>query len=371
MLTNEQERYLTALYFSPSRGGSFTGLNKLYLTIRKTRKDISKKDIKTWLQNQPSYSLYKHITRKVKRPVVIAPFKFYMLDGDTANFEQFSEDNDNYKYIAIFIDILSHYLYAYPLKSLKAVEMKETLSKLLKHVHPYIIRTDRGGEFKGVVKQFLKTHNIKHITTSEHSKANYAERVIRTIKLKLARFMRHANSNRWINILPEIVEGYNNTFHRTIKMSPFEALSTDNQILWQVQYESQLPLKKALKGFTGRKFTFEVGDVVRISKSPKTFEKESVPKWTDELFTVSSRYMSQGFARYNLKDFANDPIADSFLPSELQKVEVDNSTTYAIDKILRKRTRRGVKEVLVHWKGWPSKFDTWIKESEVTDFKAQ
>ena len=89
----------------------------------------------------------------------------------------------------------------------------------------------------------------------------------------------------------------------------------------------------------------------------------------DELFTISSQYKNQGFQKYNIKDFQNEPILDSFLPSELQKVEVDESTSYDIEKILKRRTRKGVKEVLVHWKGWPSKFDTWIPAKDVKDFK--
>ena len=41
-----------------------------------------------------------------------------MLDGDTLNLSQYASENDGYKYIAVFIDILSHFLFTFPLKTL-------------------------------------------------------------------------------------------------------------------------------------------------------------------------------------------------------------------------------------------------------------
>ena len=36
-----------------------------------------------------------------------------------------------------------------------------------------------------------------------------------------------------------------------------------------------------------------------------------------------------------------------------------------VDKILKERTRKGEKEVLVSWYQWPSKYNSWIKKSEL------
>ena len=80
--------------------------------------------------------------------------------------------------------------------------MASTLDLLLKEVKPYIIRTDRGGEYKGNAHKFLVDHGIRHLTTSEHSKANYAERLMRMLRLKIARYMRHHHSHAWYKALP-------------------------------------------------------------------------------------------------------------------------------------------------------------------------
>ena len=105
-----------------------------------------------------------------------------------------------------------------------------------------------------------------------------------------------------------------------------------------------------------------MGDVVRISKIPGTYDKETDKKWTDELFTITTRTLKQGIPKYDIKDFANDPIIDKISNDELQKVSVDQDTQYDIDKILRKRKKRRKTQVLMHWVGWQSKFDSWIDE---------
>ena len=115
-------------------------------------------------------------------------------------------------------------------------------------------------------------------------------------------------------------------------------------------------------------YKFQVGDVVRLSKLPGTFDKETDQKWTDELFRITTRSLNQGIPKYVVKDFDNDPIIDQFSNEELQKVLVDEGTHYDVDEILHKRKRNGKTQLLVHWVGWPSKFDSWIDEDQLKDF---
>ena len=103
-----------------------------------------------------------------------------------------------------------------------------------------MIRSDRGGEYKASGKTYLIGQKIKLVTTSEHTKANYAERVICTLRLKIARYMKYNHTRQWYKALPLLTKSYNNTYHSTIKRSPIEALQSDDVDLWQVQYEPEL-----------------------------------------------------------------------------------------------------------------------------------
>ena len=50
----------------------------------------------------------------------------------------------------------------------------------------------------------------------------FVERFIRTLKTKIYKYMTSVSKNVYINKLDDIVNEYNNTYHRTIKMKPVD-----------------------------------------------------------------------------------------------------------------------------------------------------
>lgn len=61
---------------------------------------------------------------------------------------------------------------------------------------------------------------------------------------------------------------------------------------------------------------------------------------------------------YRIKDLLGEPIQGTFYAQELQKVKP--KTEYEVEKILKKRTKRGQLEYFVTYKGYPKKFNQWI-----------
>ena len=53
-------------------------------------------------------------------------------------------------------------------------------------------------------------------------KSVVTERFIRTLKTKIYKYMTSVSKNVYINKLDDIVNEYNNTYHRTIKMEPVD-----------------------------------------------------------------------------------------------------------------------------------------------------
>ena len=70
---------------------------------------------------------------------------------------------------------------------------------------------------------------------------------------------------------------------------------------------------------------------------------------------------------YQLKDYNNEVIESLFYEPELQLAYMDSNVVYKIEDILKRRKRNGIPEVLVKWKGWPVKFNSWIPESDIQD----
>ena len=114
------------------------------------------------------------------------------------------------------------------------------------------------------------------------------------------------------------------------------------------------------------KATLKVGDNVRISKLRRTFSRGYEEGWSEEMFYIK-KILNTLPVRYKLIDWLDEDLTGSFYREELQKVTKPENNVFRIEKELRKRTKDGKKEVLIKWKGWPSKFNSWEPADEVKD----
>ena len=88
---------------------------------------------------------------------------------------------------------------------------------------PNKIWVDKGGEFyNNSFKKWLKDNNVEIYSTHNEGKSVVAERFIRTLKNKIYKYMTSVSKNVYIDKLDDIVNEYNNTYHRTIKMKPVD-----------------------------------------------------------------------------------------------------------------------------------------------------
>ena len=95
-------------------------------------------------------------------------------------------------------------------------------------------------------------------------KSVVAERFIRTLKTKIYKYMTSVSKNVYIDKLDDIVDEYNNTYHRTIKMKPADV--KDNTYIDSTELHSK-------KEINDKDPKFKVGDHVRISQNKNIFAK--------------------------------------------------------------------------------------------------
>ena len=100
-------------------------------------------------------------------------------------------------------------------------------------------------------------------STHNEGKSVVAERFIRTLKNKIYKYMTSISKNVYIDKLDDIVNEYNNTYHRTIKMKPID-----------IQDNTYINIGKEVNDKYPK---FQVGDHVRISKYKKIFVKDYTP----------------------------------------------------------------------------------------------
>ena len=361
------QNYLKKIYYNPEHPASFSGLEKLYRAVRKDGKYVlGRTKIKAWLIKQEPFTLHRAVIRKQTRQKIIAPYIDYQWDIDTAYMTTYSKENVWYSYFLLIIDVFSKFVWTFPLRNVRGSEVVMSFQSVLDQGRrPDKVRTDMGSEFKSKVFQnLLKKEGIDHFYSYNETKSAVAERAIKTIKSKLARYMTKNQTHRWIDILEVMTKSYNHTFHRSLKKAPINVKPEDQAIIWQMHYDP-IPKKKYHKTSSiPTKFSFKIGDKVRISHLRRAFQREYDERWTMEYFIVSERGIKQGIPFYRLQDLEGDDIKGKFYANEISKILIDKTTSFRIEKIMQ-RTKN---KVLVKWMGWPAKFNSWIPLKDLKKF---
>ena len=96
-------------------------------------------------------------------------------------------------------------------------------------------------------------------STYNEGKPVVAERFIRTLKSKVFKHMTAVSKNVYFDVLDNIVDKYNNTVHRSIKIKPIDVTS---DFYAECNEDSNEKDPK-----------FNVGNCVRIPKNKNTFAK--------------------------------------------------------------------------------------------------
>ena len=206
------------------------------------------------------------------------------------------------------------------------------------------IWVDKGSEFyKNSFKNWLKDNNIEMYSIHNKGKSDFAERFIRTLKNKIFKHMTAISKNVYFDVLDDIVNKYNNTVHRTIKMKPID-----------VENNTYVDSDKEVNDKDPK---FKVENHVRISKYKNIFAKGYTPNWSEEVF-ISSKIENTVKWTYVINDLNVEEITGTFYEKELQKT---NQKEFRIEKVIK---RKGDK-LYVKWKGYNNSFNSWIDKKDL------
>ena len=172
--------------------------------------------------------------------------------------------------------------------------------------------------------------------------------------------MTHNNTRKWYDVLQDVVTSYNETYHRTIKMRPVDVQpGRTEELAWRNQYEGGPPPPKEEGDFR-----FKLGDMVRLSHLAKAFKREYGQRWTQEVFQITARRRRGPFNIYSLQDLQKEDVHGTWYEKELQGVSVDITGNFVVDHVVRTRKVRGHTQFLIRWRGYPSKFDSWVSADD-------
>ena len=199
------------------------------------------------------------------------------------------------------------------------------------------------------MQQFFKDNNVKIYYTHLDLKAVIIERFNRSLReLMMKEFVKN-NNTVWYDILPDLINTYNNRYHQTIKMKPKNVNKLNEKHIKNTVYNYDI---------TNKKPKFKVNDLVRISLKRRTlFDKPTGNiKWSEQLYKIY-KINKSNVITYQLKDMNNEIIKGQFYTKELLLTK-NTTGEYIIEKILKTNKDK----IYVKWRGYDSSFNSWINK---------
>ena len=237
---------------------------------------------------------------------------------DLTFYNQFKKQNNNYIGLFTAININSRMGYAYPIKSKNKLEMTNIITKFINDADEIkIIESDAGNEFiNSDVKKLLDYKNIQLITFNKNYSPNAmskVERFNKTIRDKLTNYMNANNTNKYIDVIDNIIKNYNNTVHSSTNEKPINA--NEQKIFineTSEKYEQINNIKKK----------FNIGDHVRILLDHETFEKGSKNKYSKSVYKISD----VDNTKYKVINIEDQKDIKNVLPFQMKKIDLKNLT---------------------------------------------
>jgi len=263
--------------------------------------------------------LHKPIRHTFKRRKVIAHKANQIWACDLVDMTKVYTDN-GYRYILNVVDCFSKYAWSIPLKSKKTEDLIDSFKRLFKSQKPEKLWWDEEtGVYSDKFQMYLMNENVALYSTGSELGVTIVERFNRTLKQWMWKEFTRNGNKKWVSLLPQLIEKYNNKVHRTIGMPPIEAIKEKNhQIVFARLYQFYGGIKTP---------KFKVGDRVRIYRWKKEFEKGYTPNWSKEIFTVADVIHTNPIT-YQIKDLKGEYILlpTQTTPSKFYAEELQKST---------------------------------------------
>ena len=240
--------------------------------------------------------------------------------------------------------MFSKYAWVIPIKDEKGVSIVDAFQKIISEGRkPNKIWVDKGSEFdNNSFGKWLKDNDIKMYSIINERKSVIAERFLRTLKNKIFKHMTTVPNNVYFDVLDDIVNKYNNTVHKTVKIKPID-VTDDSYAEYNEDFNKKDP-------------KFKVGDHVRISKYKNIFAKGYTQNWSEEVFVVS-KIKNTVLWTYVISNLSGQPITGIFMKKNCKKLV----QKIRIEKVLK---RKGDK-LYVKWKGYENSFNCWIDTKDL------
>lgn len=405
---------LLRLYRTPGEPGALRGIKGLQ-SISKANNlgPLTTKEAKAILEDDRAYTTHGRIVKGAKNLTerIVTSWPFDLWEADLMDAPHTREQARRDKYLLCVIDVFTKYAMVRVIEKKDGQTIGEALKDIISENVPHHarlngLRTDAGKEFFNTycTKNVYIPLGINHYRAQKEPGASVVERFIGTLARSMAKYVTTDPSKTQAELLalvPSFVDSYNRTIHSTIRQTPqslqdhaYERGSRSGlEILEGVidgsgkQSEEQdlADNKQTIAGLyqstaLGRNklpnpwdpedgervdVPLSVGQHVRLLQRGDIFRKGTRAKsFGDEVFTVTRASRNNPNAYY-IADEQGEEIKGKVYRRQLQTV-TSKPERWEV-RVLRRRTRRGVKELQVEWVGHPHLPPEWIPAADATE----
>ena len=171
------------------------------------------------------------------------------------------------------------------------------------------------------MKSWLGKNDTKTYLTYNEEITAVTERFLRTLKNKVCKYMTSISKILFTEKLDDIVNKYNNAYHRTIKMKPND-----------VKPSRHIDSKKEINDKDPK---FEIGNIITTWDYTNIFAKGYVPNWTEQVFVIKNLTLSKITLpwTYVISDLNGKEIFRMFYEKELQNT---NQKEFRVEKVIKR-----------------------------------
>ena len=284
---------------------NYPSLEKLFTLLKKKNVEITRKEVKAFLEQQLEQQLTK--TQHIKKAT--GHITDTDMDGswqmDVFNLVKYSSYNKGYEYIFAVVDVFSRKAYSLATKNKEAITITKALQTIIDENEgpPRVVTGDNDSDYKST--EFSKLLDKYEIVLdmnvlNDHNALGIIDNFAKRIKLFFTLKFLKTKSKNWVELLPGFIKNYNNSEHKSLDyLTPNEARLPENKMKIE-----QINLIKSQETRTTSDLVENNKVRLRISG---IFKKGTEPKWSDEFYTVEKTigntvYLSDGkkYKRNNL-----------------------------------------------------------------------
>lgn len=332
---------------------------------------VTYQSVKDWLAGERVYSLHKPVRKVFKRNRCIVSGVDEQWQADLVEMRPYRSANYGCCYLLTVIDMFSKYAFVIPLKDKTASTLKVAFKDIFatKRV-PEKLQTDQGTEFENrTLGIYLHRMGVRHFTTRNRQiKCAVVERFNRTLKGRLYKYMTANRTDNYIDALDDIVDSYNRTTHSVTKMRPIDVDiddPNDKTRVFKNTYGFTSLRELILHQIERKKHNSDAelhpGDLVRVMKLRKEFQRGFKPAWSTCLFKVRRVVHRLGEPVYEVVDSSGHSRPKKFYLKELQKV---TQNMLNASKVIRSRVRHGQIQHLIQWTSNAPQDVCWVNDSD-------